>query len=325
MKRQHRKKRKKKMTLRLENIAALLTVCLAVIPLADAVRRDMFFPSTLEKTGVDGAFPSSAESRLRKSSRKTDSDGEGAQYIGSFEVAMKSSQLAEGLLAIADNTHPIKKAKSGDLIDLVSMKNEYYSIANESLVMSYESAWALNELMYAYAMDTGLSDFVVYSTTEQNIQGDSLCRDYFPESVSGNTFDVAVLSYGEMVAYDGSDTEKWLVEHCYEYGFIVRYPEGKENFTGHEYCPWHIRYVGKAHSYVMHNRDMCLEEYMEFIKNYTVEKPYSCQAGNGIYNISYTPALSDETGVKVPINGNYTISGNNKDGFIVTVLMNVSK
>lgn len=45
-------------------------------------------------------------------------------------------------------------------------------------------------------------------------------------------------------AFKNTEEGKWVAAHCYEYGFILRYPEGKENETGYMYEPWHIRYVG---------------------------------------------------------------------------------
>lgn len=55
----------------------------------------------------------------------------------------------------------------------------------------------------------------------------------------------------------------WLIENCADYGFILRFPEGKENITGVIYEAWHFRYVGKdAATYMMEN-DLCLEEYLE--------------------------------------------------------------
>ncbi len=61
-----------------------------------------------------------------------------------------------------------------------------------------------------------------------------------------------------------ADTKEaiWLAEHCAEYGFILRYPEGKEDITGIEYESWHFRYVGEeAASYIMEN-EITLEEYL---------------------------------------------------------------
>ena len=55
---------------------------------------------------------------------------------------------------------------------------------------------------------------------------------------------------------------KWLYEHCHEYGFIVRYPNGKTDITGIIYEPWHFRYVGvEAATYIMEN-NLTLEEYL---------------------------------------------------------------
>ena len=55
---------------------------------------------------------------------------------------------------------------------------------------------------------------------------------------------------------------KWLYEHCHEYGFIVRYPNGKTDITGIIYEPWHFRYVGvEAATFIMEN-NLTLEEYL---------------------------------------------------------------
>ncbi len=55
---------------------------------------------------------------------------------------------------------------------------------------------------------------------------------------------------------------QWLAAHAYEYGFIVRYPQGKESVTGYEYEPWHIRYVGTDLSQEMHRQGIqTLEEF----------------------------------------------------------------
>lgn len=64
-----------------------------------------------------------------------------------------------------------------------------------------------------------------------------------------------------------SDAGKWLAEHCDEYGFIIRYPKGKEDITGIEYEPWHLRYVGKNAAKEIKKQDLCLEEFVELIKN----------------------------------------------------------
>ena len=56
--------------------------------------------------------------------------------------------------------------------------------------------------------------------------------------------------------------QKWLMEHCAEYGFILRYPTEKSALTGVGYEPWHYRYVGEAAAGEIMSRGICLEEYL---------------------------------------------------------------
>ncbi|MCH5584016.1 M15 family metallopeptidase [Shimazuella sp. AN120528] len=58
---------------------------------------------------------------------------------------------------------------------------------------------------------------------------------------------------------------KWLAEHAQEFGFIIRYPKGKEAITGYKYEPWHIRYVGVAIAKEITQKKITLEEYYEAI------------------------------------------------------------
>ena len=62
-----------------------------------------------------------------------------------------------------------------------------------------------------------------------------------------------------------NDTQQWLMEHCWDYGFILRYPDDKTEITGITYEPWHYRYVGKKAAKYMHKHDMCLEEYLQYL------------------------------------------------------------
>ncbi|MEK5523233.1 peptidase M15 [Heyndrickxia sporothermodurans] len=58
----------------------------------------------------------------------------------------------------------------------------------------------------------------------------------------------------------------WLREHAHEYGFILRYPKGKEKITGYEYEPWHFRYVGKKVATIIYKNNWTLEEYFKHVK-----------------------------------------------------------
>lgn len=61
---------------------------------------------------------------------------------------------------------------------------------------------------------------------------------------------------------EDTPTQRWLMAHCYEYGFIPRYPKDKEEITGISYEPWHYRYVGRENAEAIRDSGLCLEEYV---------------------------------------------------------------
>ncbi len=82
------------------------------------------------------------------------------------------------------------------------------------------------------------------------------------EHQSGLTIDVSSSSAGfDLVQSFGSTDEGiWLANNCHKYGFIIRYPYGKENITGYSYEPWHIRYIGKDLASFIDENNLTLEE-----------------------------------------------------------------
>ena len=71
---------------------------------------------------------------------------------------------------------------------------------------------------------------------------------------------------GLAVDLDGSSAmEAWMAEHCWDYGFILRYPEGTTELTGIIYEPWHFRYVGTELAQELKALGLCMEAYMEML------------------------------------------------------------
>lgn len=68
---------------------------------------------------------------------------------------------------------------------------------------------------------------------------------------------------GLAVDISGANAQKWLEEHCWEYGFILRYLDGKSEITGIAYEKWHFRYVGAELAMEMKGTGLCLEEYLD--------------------------------------------------------------
>lgn len=105
-----------------------------------------------------------------------------------------------------------------------------------------------------------------------------------------------------------------------QYGFIQRYTREKEKITGISHEPWHFRYVGYPHSKIITELGLSLEEYIEFIKNYTSSCKFSYMTSSGArIEVYYVPKGTDETLIEIPNGAVYQISGNNVDGFIVTL------
>ena len=63
-----------------------------------------------------------------------------------------------------------------------------------------------------------------------------------------------------------TDVQRWLIDNSYKYGFTLRYPTDKKDITMINYEPWHYRYVGIDNATYMKEHDMCLEEYIEYLK-----------------------------------------------------------
>lgn len=105
-----------------------------------------------------------------------------------------------------------------------------------------------------------------------------------------------------------------------DYGFIERYAKEKETITGISHEPWHFRYIGFPHSKIMAEKGLSLEEYITFLKDWPRESPLTYRTGKEEeIEIYYVPAVSAETPVFLEEHPVYQISGNNTDGFIITI------
>ena len=70
-------------------------------------------------------------------------------------------------------------------------------------------------------------------------------------------------------SFEGTPEAIWIEKNCYKYGFIIRYPKGKEDITGYKYEPWHVRYLGKELAEKVYNTGKTLEEYLNITSKYS--------------------------------------------------------
>jgi zinc D-Ala-D-Ala carboxypeptidase len=149
---------------------------------------------------------------------------------------------------------------------------------SEKKLMQEVAARALEQLFAKATEDKidlfGISAYRSYATQKSlfeyyvKTQGEKSARQYSAmpgqsEHQTGLSIDVsspsAKLTLEEVFAT--TKEGKWLAEHCAEFGFIIRYPKGKESVTGYNYEPWHIRYVGKEIAREIMEQGITLEEY----------------------------------------------------------------
>ena len=110
----------------------------------------------------------------------------------------------------------------------------------------------------SYMNKNGLSREKAISATRKTVADPGTSEHH-----TGLAFDITVPGTS---AFQGTKQCTWLHAHCWDYGFVVRYQKDKEDITGFLAEAWHIRYVGKEHSQVMREKNLCLEEYLDLAK-----------------------------------------------------------
>lgn len=229
---------------------------------------------------------------------------------------------------------------SAQMVNMASeMNNQTFKISYNTLTLQKSAMDALNKMMADFYEVFATGDVTVVSSAvtyqEQNrqynppapktavLENETQISPGYSEHHTGYAFDLKLVnSAGKISAYDGTGNYRWLNDNCYKYGFLVRYPNMKEEITGMAANPAHFRYVGVPHSYIMRENDFTLEEYMNWLKKYIhgYEHMYYSVYGYD-YEIYFVPADAEaETIVPVPKNEDYSVSGNNCDGFIVTII-----
>ena len=120
-----------------------------------------------------------------------------------------------------------------------------------------------NNKVRTYMNENGLSRSKAVSATRKTVADPGTSEHHL-----GTAFDITVPG----ASFGSTKQAKWLSEHCWEYGFILRYTKEKQDITGFLAEPWHFRYVGTEHSLIMRDEDLCLEEYLELYGGMTFEE-----------------------------------------------------
>ena len=188
------------------------------------------------------------------------------------------------VIGTSSNGYTIKRVNGIYYVDGVLIANKTYSLPS-----SYAPGGMLNSFMTPFysmqsdALSQGISLSIISgyrSYSRQNNtynnyvarDGKALADTYsarpgHSEHQTGLAADINSLDQSWINTAEG----QWLNNNCYKYGFIIRYPQGKESITGYMYEPWHIRYVGVELATKLYNNGnwLSLEEYLGITSTYS--------------------------------------------------------
>lgn len=247
---------------------------------------------------------------------------------GSFTVT--ATDTLHGPLALVNTTHkytfPDGISHLGSLNDKrITHSPRVYQQSGLSDYMEKTALDALDQMLVDFNAATGLDNVVMkyaYRSAEEQqalVEGGASTPVGYSDHHTGMGIQLAYLRDGNNYALSSDDAYNWLFENCHKYGFVIRYPEGKEDITGVSDYTDYFRYVGVAHATYMKEHSLCMEEYLEVIKEYTHDKPLKVNGADGRYYEVYYVAVDGSATVKHPTNYAYTLSGTNAGGVVITV------
>ena len=201
------------------------------------------------------------------------------QNNGAQPNELTAEEAAEkGMLILVNKKHPI--VKDYKPADLVKIKYFVSDRSEATRYMRAEAAEAFHNLVDKAAangielkMTTAYRSYNFQKILFDNYvakEGEEAANQYSArpgqsEHQTGLSVDVSSPSVGYQLSDDYGNTEegKWLAGNAYRFGFIIRFPKGKEEITGYQYEPWHIRYVGLTAAKEIYEQDLKLEEYLQ--------------------------------------------------------------
>lgn len=265
--------------------------------------------------------------------------------------------LDVGNQILVNNNHGYERVDTVELTPVRANRQSDIQVSATLDSLTKEAFEALDK-MTADLRAAGAGDWLLLTSGYRNLEeqqriwdnnlaqnGEDYTRRYvaipgYSEHHTGLACDLSFFTYSyATIPVADHEFGSWLWENCSNYGYILRYTKDMEETTGIAYEPWHFRYIGFPHAKAVEHFDICYEEYIEFIKKYTFEtrmlyvkpdgsvtsaEPEEMPTSDG-YLVYYVPmAEGESTEIKIPTGFEYedvTISGNNVDGFIVTVYL----
>ena len=252
---------------------------------------------------------------------------------GFVTIQMEAADIHRGPLLLVNHNHSFRIPDDIDLVNIVEEKTVNFRVQPENQRLHRSIIEPLDEMMEAFLSVMGMRSVAIRSAyrnigAQQTILNTYISRMGRREALrwvalpghsehhTGLAFDFGIWAGGIMNQFDGTGNTSWFRRNSYRYGFIHRYPRDKEEITKTAHEPWHFRYVGLPHARIMHQNNWALEEYIELLREYTFDEPMQQEIGDTLYEIYFVKG----TDIPIPFYSEFEISGNNIDGFIVTIV-----
>ena len=200
----------------------------------------------------------SAEKVVTSVSSKGKSE-EDAYETYTFEEASKKFTVDQSLLLV-NKDHTIDPDYPADIVEY----KDTGVLMNSCIIDSYA------KLSKAVMDETGdkllvMSSYRSYEDQQRVLEEEGPEIAALPgtsEHQTGLALDVYISEFAG-AGFIQCDAGLFVNKHCYDYGFIIRYPYGGEDITGFEYEPWHVRYVGLPHSKIIEKSGCLFDDYAD--------------------------------------------------------------
>lgn len=234
-----------------------------------------------------------------------------------MDISLAESSVVDGNLLLVNRDIALQ-ADPTNLVEIPQDLSPNVTVEERFLVQ--QPMLKALTILFDAARDEGLQHFIINSAYRSgNLQSELFEKygsDYaLPSGHSEHQTGLSIDIGSTQGTMDSVAEGKWLENNAAQYGFILRYPADKVDITGIDYEPWHFRYVGLPHSIIMQDKNFVLEEYLAYIKK---EKVFKAKVHGVHYVIQYS---ENEPTTSIPKSEQFTISGDNMDGFIITSIV----
>lgn len=279
-------------------------------------------------------------------------------------INIDNSKITSGNLILVNGQYQYDFENKTYQTKLYGNRTKVYQLSGSELALENTTFKALDNMLVQFNKDTN-NPSVLVNTAYRSLEDQQsivaariekvgeeetykyVAKPGHSEHHTGMAADMCFFIDGAQQYFTENADGKWFDEHSSDYGFILRYTEEKKDITGCEAEPWHYRYVGIVHAKLMNKLKYCMEEYITYLSNYSVDgsedttknqilwvkDDYTTEvitlgselpeSGHLVYFVAMN-SVENNTVVPIPstfINNknSYEISGNNVNGFVITI------